>query len=535
MAQAHGRFAGSTDQPKEEHVRIATYTRISTDEAHQPYSLSSQAERLASYIDSQPGWTLTREFTDQMTGAVLERPGLERALIEARAHRYDLLLVYRVDRLARSVRTLAHILEELDEAGVAFRSATEPFDTSTPGGRMFVQMLGVFAEFERATIVERVIAGMERKAATGGWPGGYRPFGYEPDPETGLLVVKEDEAPLVPIIFELYANKRLGSRATAQWLNRRGHRTKSGRPWSHTAVITVITNRVYVGEIFFRGRYHPAPHPRLVETRVFETTQAILESRGEDMALRRTNGSDYLLTGLLVCEKCGKRFVGASAKGNAYRYAYYVCFSRHRYGTQECDQDRLRADELEDRVVESLLATLARRDLLKDAVDRWGEIVETTRPSRERELAAAEAQIRKAQGSLDRYFHAFEEGRLREEVCTRRIEELSAELTSLEARRSDLAEEASESQPGVPDPAQLGELVEDIERALRDGALPERKAVMQAVVAEVRVRDRGHIQPVFRVPVFGPPYRSVPPAGIEPATRGLGIRCSPDGLPARTR
>jgi len=134
MAQAHGRFAGS-NQPKEEPVRIATYTRISTDEAHQPYSLAAQAERLTSYVASQPGWVLTREFTDQMTGAVLERPGLERALVEARAHRYDLLLVYRVDRLARSVRTLAHILEELDEASVAFRSATEPFDTSTPGGR----------------------------------------------------------------------------------------------------------------------------------------------------------------------------------------------------------------------------------------------------------------------------------------------------------------------------------------------------------------------------------------------------------------
>ena len=137
-----------------------------------------------------------------------------------------------------------------------------------------------------------------------------------------------------------------------------------------------------------------------------------------------------------------------------------------------------------------------------------------------------EAQVRRAQGSLDRYFKAFEEGRLREEVGTRRIEEISAELTSLEARRSELAEEISESQPSVPNPAELAELVGDIESALRDGALPERKAVMQAVVAEIRVRDRGHIEPVFRVPVFGPPYGSVPPAGIEPATHGLGNRCS---------
>jgi site-specific DNA recombinase len=205
-----------------------------------------------------------------------------------------LLLVYRVDRLARSIRSLAQILEELEQAGAAFRSATEPFDTATPWGRMFVQMLGVFAEFERATIVERVIAGMERKAATGAWMGGYRPFGYEPDSESGVLVPREDEAPLVQVMFDLYANRRLGSRAIATWMNKRGHRTKTGRPWGHTAVITVLTNRVYVGEIFFRGRYYPAPHPPLVDDRLFEAAQQVLEARGENLSLRRTNGSDYL-------------------------------------------------------------------------------------------------------------------------------------------------------------------------------------------------------------------------------------------------
>jgi site-specific DNA recombinase len=116
-------------------VRVATYTRISTDEDHQPYSLEAQADRLGSYIASQDGWELTRRFTDQASGATTDRPELQRALVEARAKRFDLLLVYRVDRFARSVRGLAQLLEDLDLAGVAFRSATEPFDTTTPAGR----------------------------------------------------------------------------------------------------------------------------------------------------------------------------------------------------------------------------------------------------------------------------------------------------------------------------------------------------------------------------------------------------------------
>jgi site-specific DNA recombinase len=213
-------------------VRIATYTRISTDEAHQPYSLEAQATRLAAYVDSQEGWRIMRRFTDQASGASLERPGLERALKEADAKRFDLLLVYRVDRLSRSVRGLAHVLEQLDQAGVLFRSATEPFDTSSSAGRMMVQMLGVFAEFERATIVERVIAGMERKAARGEWNGGAVPFGYRLDAERKFLEPEPVEAAVVDEIFERYVERLHGAQAIARWLSERGYRTKQGKPFN---------------------------------------------------------------------------------------------------------------------------------------------------------------------------------------------------------------------------------------------------------------------------------------------------------------
>jgi len=281
-------------------MRVATYTRISTDEDHQPYSLEAQAERLGAYVKSQPDWELTRRFSDQASGASTERPGLKRALAEARAGRFDLLLVYRVDRFSRSVRGLAQLLEDLDAAGVAFRSATEPFDTTTAAGRMMVQMLGVFAEFERATIVDRVIAGMERKAARGGWCGGSRPFGYDVDPQTGYLTPAPTEAPLVPIIFDRYAHGRDGARALAVWLNEAGHRTKAGRPWSHTAVLTVLRNPVYVGKVFFRDALHDGPHPHLVDEKLFSRVQALLSERGEDYSKRASATSPFLLAGLAV-------------------------------------------------------------------------------------------------------------------------------------------------------------------------------------------------------------------------------------------
>jgi site-specific DNA recombinase len=181
------------------------------------------------------------------------------------------------------------VLEDLDKAGVTFRSATEPFDTGTPAGRMMVQMLGVFAEFERATIIDRVVAGMERKAARGGWNGGGVPWGYRVDRETGFLEVNPNEAPLVPVMFDLYLNRRLGARNVANWLNERGHRTRGGKPWSFKLIFTVLRNRVYLGEVFFRDRWFSAPHEPLVDVDVFNGVQSLLDERGEDHARRRSN------------------------------------------------------------------------------------------------------------------------------------------------------------------------------------------------------------------------------------------------------
>jgi site-specific DNA recombinase len=271
-------------------MRIATYTRISTDEEHQPHSLGAQADRLTSYCASQEDWQIVSRFEDQITGTLLERPGLSQALAAARSGRFDLLLVYRVDRLARSVRTLAEILSELDRAGVGFRSVTEPFDTTTAAGRMMVQMLGVFAEFERATIIDRVVAGMEKKARSGGWVPGIPPIGYRIG-DDGFLEPSEPQASLVRRIFSLYIEKRLGTRALANLLNDQGERTQAGKLWSAASIQAVLQNPVYIGRIRWRKETFEAPHESLVDTETFEAAQALIAERSSDRSMRRSNSS----------------------------------------------------------------------------------------------------------------------------------------------------------------------------------------------------------------------------------------------------
>ena len=148
-------------------IRVCLYTRISTDEENQPTSLHTQRERLQAFCKAQEGWSIVAHHEDQSTGAKLDRPGLQAALDLARSGAIDLLLVYRIDRLSRKVRQLAQLTEELDALNVILKSATEPFDTGAAAGRMMLQMLAVFAEFEHATIVNRISAGIERRAKEG--------------------------------------------------------------------------------------------------------------------------------------------------------------------------------------------------------------------------------------------------------------------------------------------------------------------------------------------------------------------------------
>jgi len=435
-----------------------------------------------------------------MSGSTVDRPQLQRALAEARLGRFDLLLVYRVDRLSRSVRGLAQVLEDLDQANVVFRSATEPFDTGSPAGRMMVQMLGVFAEFERATIIDRVIAGMERKAARGGWLGGTIPFGYRRNPEADTLEPEETEAPLVPVIFDLYVNKRLGCRAVANWLNERGHRTREGRLWSHMTTLTVLRNEVYLGRVNFREKVYAARHPALIEESTFQAVQALLAERGENYSRRRSNSSDYLLGGLLTCALCGSKFVGTAARGNLYRYRYYTCHRRNRYGPKGCNSERLPAEELDKAILAAMLEAYSDSDLVTKALEEARARATAAVPQLKEQLAAVETDIRKAEESLERYFLAFEAGSMNEQACAARIESHGRRRTELHARGREI-EAAIGTQLNRRQTMNVTQFV--LDNALEQVGPTEAKALTQALITNIEVAGRHDLRVVLRTASTG--------------------------------
>jgi site-specific DNA recombinase len=508
-------------------VRVASYTRISTDEERQPNSLEAQRVRLEKFVDSQADWRIERRYEDQFTGTVIDRPALTRMLRDAKLARFDVLLVYRVDRLARSIRGLAQIIDELDQAGVVFRSATEPFDTGTPAGRMMVQMLGVFAEFERALIVERITAGLERKAARGGWCGGQRPFGLDRDAGQDYLSRNATEAPLVPVIFDEYANRKIGSSALATWLNEQGYRTKTGRLWTSASVITVLRNRVYLGEIYYRGNWYPAPHEPLIPTELFERAQAILTERGDDRSQRRSNPTEYLLSGRIRCGRCGKPYIGTASHGRNGRYTYYTCFTRMRHGTKHCDNDRLPAEQLEQAVTRRLWKVLDDHDLIEDAITRAYERLTQRDDEQQGQLAAVQCKLAQTRATLDRYFRAFEAGTMPEDTCAPRIAALNDQAKALESHASELAAHQDDEQPERASTAELDTLREALHAALKDSTPTRAKTVLHTMIDEIRVDARDHIEPTFRIPAVRVDYGYMELVGLEPTTFWLPARRSP--------
>ena len=283
---------------------------------------------MEAFCASQEGWLIVAHEEDRSSGAKLERPGLQAALELARSGKIDLLLVYRVDRLSRKVRQLAQLAEELDRVGVTLRSATEPFDTGAAAGRMMLQMLAVFAEFEHATIVDRVTAGIERRAKEGRWATGRLPFGYRRDDEK-QVIADEREAPIVRRVFQLYTRERLGTTSIARLLGAE-HAPAPARGWQPAVVQWVLENEAYLGKVHWRGESYPGLHEPLVDQDSFDRAQALLTQRGHDLSLRRGNRSDFLLSGVIRCGRCKRAYVGMSARGNGGVYHYYACSGRQK-------------------------------------------------------------------------------------------------------------------------------------------------------------------------------------------------------------
>ncbi len=479
---------------------VAFYLRRSLDDDEmQRHSLGAQEDILKASAESQFGrYMLIDKYVDSASGTKLDRPELQRMMRDARAGKFNTIFVYRVDRFSRNVKDLNNLVGDLDEWGVALKSATEPFDTSTISGRMMLQILASFAEFEHATIIERTRAGMRRKARKGEWPGGQVPYGYRLVTDVGL-VPDDVEAPVVAELYRLYAVERFGGVNVAKELNRRGFRTRSGKRWHNKAVIDLLRRPIYAGLIRWGGVEQEGLHEAIVDVARWQAAQEILKARGEDLTIRLSNRSTFLLTGAIYCSLCGGKMVGLSGRKNGKKHCYYGCTTRQRLGKDQCPQQYVPALPLEASIIQRIRDVIGDKTVFERIVGAAQVKAGQQRPTLDAEIKALDARRAKAERRLDRYFTAFEAGDLDAATCQERVRALKAELADLEAERSAVNRRGAEAE--MEPEANLNAFLRRFDHAMKKGAPPSKKKhLVRLLCPRIEVAARNQIDVFFRAP-----------------------------------
>ena len=332
-------------------LRCAVYTRKSSEEGlEQEFnSLHAQREACESYIASQrsEGWVLIRDRYDDggISGGTLERPGLQRLLEDIEDGLVDVVVVYKIDRLSRSLSDFAKLVEVFDRNGVTFVSVTQSFNTTTSMGRLTLNILLSFAQFEREVTAERIrdkIAASRRK---GMWMGGFVPWGY--DVRNRKLVVNPTEAAVVRSIFERFV--ATGSATVlARELRQEGIRTQRGSPIEKKLLYRLLSNRVYIGEAVHKGQSYPGEHAAIIDRELWDRVHAILRESPRTRASRTRAQTPALLKGLLFGPG-GAAFSPTHTRKRERLYRYYVSQAVLKHGREACPIGRVSAGEIESR------------------------------------------------------------------------------------------------------------------------------------------------------------------------------------------
>lgn len=352
--------------PPKRTVRCAVYTRKSTNEGlEQDFnSLDAQRDSAESYVASQKseGWVClpTRYDDGGYSGGTLDRPAFQRLLADVEAGQVDCVLIYKVDRFSRSLLDFARVMSKLEERGVALVSVTQQFNTTSSMGRLTLNILLSFAQFEREIISERTrdkIAAARRK---GKWHSGMPVLGYDVDPKTRYLLVNEPEAARVRELFELYLKERTLLPVVKE-LSRRGWRNKAcvtgkgrqrgGRLFDKTSLFKLLTNVTYLGKMRYKTEVLPGQHPAIVNADVFNQVQELLRRNGRNCGNELRNSTGALLKGLLRCKSCDCAMIHSHTVQKRRRYRYYVCSRAQKMGWHVCPTKSVPAAEIERFVV----------------------------------------------------------------------------------------------------------------------------------------------------------------------------------------
>ena len=357
-------------------VRCAVYTRKSTEEglAKEFNSLDAQREACEAYIVSQKalGWLPVGDRYEDggYSGGNLERPALKRLLADIELRKVDVVLVYKLDRISRSLMDFAKLVEVFESHEITFVSVTQSFNTTSSMGRLTLNMLLSFAQFEREVIGERTrdkIAASRRK---GMWMGGNVPLGY--DAKDRKLVINKAEAAWVKTVFERFVQTGSVTKMLPA-LHAEGLRTKTGKPADKSYLYKLLNNRVYLGDAVHKGTAYPGEHKAIIDRKLWDRVHALLQESPRKRAAASRAQTPALLKGLLF-GPTGITMTPTHTRRGGRLYRYYICSGMLRHGKDPAaDREtaslrRIAAGEIERAVIDQIRVLLRTPEII---VQTW--------------------------------------------------------------------------------------------------------------------------------------------------------------------
>lgn len=361
----------------------AIYTRKSTNEGlDQDFtSLDAQREAAENYINSQKseGWIILPERYDDggYTGANTDRPALQKLIADIKEGKINCVVVYKVDRLSRSLLDFVQLLEFFEKHNVTFVSVTQAFNTNNSMGRLTLNILLSFAQFEREIISERVKDKMGAARKKGKWLGGMPILGYDLDKINHKLIINKREAKIVQEIFDLYLKEK-SLLSVAIILNEKGYRTKQfiskagkvfgGTKFKNTNIQLILKNVLYIGKVKYNGELYPGLHEAIISDEIFDKVRQILANNRVGRDNPKNTRNTGLLNHILRCKACNSIMFHTYTRKGERRYRYYVCMNAQKRGYKNCPTKSVNAEYIEDSVILSLKKISFHSELRKQAL-----------------------------------------------------------------------------------------------------------------------------------------------------------------------
>ncbi len=454
--------------------RCAIYTRVSTDEqaALEYNSLQAQEEICKNYIairaadpQMERKWVYAETYSDAgFSGGTLERPALKKLIADFSAGKIDVIVAYKIDRISRSISQFYEVWKLLETHHVDFASATQEFNTATSQGKLMLNLLLSFAQYERELIGERTRDKIAAARKNGRWCGGKPILGYDIDKERRRLVVNEAEAKMVRDIFEIYLEEGSLFRAlkvvhekgyrTKEWITSTG-RKNGGNPFDKVTLNRVLLNRAYLGKVRHHEKLYDGQHKAIVDPALFEAVQKVLGDHHKPHVSTNLE-HDYLLRGLVRCGACDRAMTPSSAMGrNKKKYFYYLCTRAIREGADACQVRSVSAPAVEKLLLDRLGQLEANQEIVAEIVKVAGEEAVARTPELRAQRERLEGELRKRKDEAARLVDAIASGTSGASLLSDRLRDAEDSVRVAENGIAKLDAEVARLQASLVDPEQV--------------------------------------------------------------------------------